>query len=137
MGLRRTANGIEMNFAPISLTGGIMRKTFSGIEKMTVGAAVLAAIGFLSAPVKAENTAAATYKTKCAACHGPDGKGETTTGKTMKVKDFASEDVQKMSDAELSDAISKGKGKMPPYKTLTADQVKELVGYVRAFAKKS
>jgi len=114
-----------------------MRKTISWIGTMTIGAVVLTAIGFLSPPAIADNTAEATYKTKCAACHGPDGKGETTTGKALKVKDFASEDVRKMSDADLSDAISKGKGKMPPYKTLTADQVKDLVGYVRAFAKKS
>jgi mono/diheme cytochrome c family protein len=114
-----------------------MRKAISWIGTMTIGAVVLTAIGFLSAPAKAENTSEATYKAKCAACHGPDGKGETTTGKAMKVKDFASEDVRKMSDADLSDAISKGKGKMPPYKTLTADQVKDLLGYVRAFAKKS
>jgi mono/diheme cytochrome c family protein len=114
-----------------------MRKTISWIGTMTIGAVVLAAIGFLSAPAKAENAAEATYKAKCAGCHGPDGKGETTTGKAMKVKDFASEDVRKMSDADLSDAISKGKEKMPPYKTLTADQVKDLVGYVRAFGRKS
>lgn len=114
-----------------------MQKTISGIGTMTIGAVALAAIGFLSASATAENTAEAAYKAKCAVCHGPDGKGETTTGKAMKVKDFASEDVRKMSDADLSDAISKGKGKMPPYKTLTPDQVKDLVGYVRAFAKKS
>ena len=114
-----------------------MRKTISWIEAVTIGAVVLAAIGFLNASARADNTAEATYKGKCAACHGPDGKGETTTGKAMKVKDFASEDVRKMSDADLGDAISKGKGKMPPFKTLTADQVKDLVGYVRAFAKKS
>ncbi len=69
-------------------------------------------------------------------CHGPDGKGETATGKTMKVKDFASDEVQKMSDADVTDAISKGKGKMPAYKTLTPDQVRGLVAYVRSFAKK-
>lgn len=114
-----------------------MRKTNSWIEGMMVAVAVLAAIAFLSAPAKADNAAAeATYKAKCAMCHGPDGKGETATGKTMKVKDFASEEVQKMSDADLSDAISKGKGKMPAYKTLTPDQVKDLVGYIRAFGKK-
>jgi mono/diheme cytochrome c family protein len=113
-----------------------MRKTISWIGTMTIGAVVLTAIGFLSAPAKAENSAEATFKAKCAACHGPDGKGETTTAKAMKVKDFASEDVRKMSDADLSDAISKGKGKMPPYKMLTADQVKDLVGYVRALGKK-
>jgi mono/diheme cytochrome c family protein len=114
-----------------------MRKTNNWIETMTVAVAVLAVIAFLSAPAKSDNAAVeATYKAKCAMCHGPDGKGETATGKTMKVKDFASEEVQKMSDADLSDAISKGKGKMPAYKTLTPDQVKDLVGYIRAFGKK-
>ena len=105
-------------------------------KKMVVAATVLTALVFLSSPAKADNTAEATYKAKCAMCHGPDGKGETATGKTMKAGDFASPDVQKMSDADLTDAISKGKGKMPAYKTLTADQVKDLVGYVRAFGKK-
>jgi cytochrome c6 len=85
---------------------------------------------------KADNTAEATYKAKCQMCHGPDGKGETPTGKAMKVKDFASEDVQKMSDADLGAGISAGKGKMPAFKTLTPEQVKDLVAYVRAFAKK-
>lgn len=114
-----------------------MRKINSWIETLTVAVAVLAAIAFLSAPAKADNASAeATYKAKCAMCHGPGGKGETTTGKTMKVKDFASEEVQKMSDADLSDAISKGKGKMPAYKTLTPEQLKDLVGYIRAFGKK-
>jgi cytochrome c6 len=102
---------------------------------MTFG---LALIGFSSvtSAAKADNTAEATYKAKCQMCHGPDGKGETPTGKAMKVKDFASEDVQKMSDADLSASISSGKGKMPAFKTLTPEQVKDLVAYVRAFAKK-
>jgi mono/diheme cytochrome c family protein len=69
-------------------------------------------------------------------CHGPDGKGETATGKAMKVHDFSSDEVQKMSDADLSAAITAGKAKMPPFKTLTPDQVKDLVAYIRAFGKK-
>jgi cytochrome c6 len=114
-----------------------MRKTTGWIAGITVAAFVLAAFAFLSAPAKADTAAAeATYKAKCAACHGPDGKGETATGKMMKVKDFSSEEVQKMSDADLSAAISSGKGKMPPFKTLSADQVKDLVAYIRTFAKK-
>lgn len=114
-----------------------MRKTNNWIAGIAVAALVLAAIAFLSAPAKADTAAAeATYKAKCAMCHGPDGKGETATGKMMKVKDFASDEVQKMSDADLSTAISGGKGKMPPYKALTPDQVKDLVGYIRAFGKK-
>jgi cytochrome c6 len=113
-----------------------MQKSLQSVSKITVGAILLAGLILLSAAAKADNTAEATYKAKCAMCHGPDGKGETPTGKAMKAGDFASEAVQKMSDADLTDAISKGKGKMPPYKTLTADQVKDLVGYVRAFGKK-
>jgi len=104
--------------------------------KAALALAVLVGICFLSAPAKADNTAEATYKAKCAMCHGPDGKGETATGKAMKAGDFASPDVQKMSDAELFDAIAKGKGKMPAYKTFTEDQVKDLVAYIRAFGKK-
>jgi mono/diheme cytochrome c family protein len=115
----------------------MMRKTNNWIEGMAMVAVVLAAVVFLSAPAKADNAAAeATYKAKCAMCHGADGKGETATGRAMKAGDFASADVQKMSDADLSTAISAGKAKMPPFKTLTADQVKDLVGYIRAFGKK-
>jgi mono/diheme cytochrome c family protein len=114
-----------------------MRKTTSWTPGILLLALVLATIAFLSAPAKGDTaTAEATYKAKCASCHGPDGKGETATGKMMHVKDFSSEEVQKMSDADLTAAITSGKGKMPPYKTLSADQVKDLVAYIRAFAKK-
>ena len=96
----------------------------------------LTVVSLAASSAKADNAAEATYKAKCQMCHGSDGKGETPTGKAMKAKDFASEDVQKMSDAELSAGISTGKGKMPAFKTLTPEQVKDLVAYVRAFAKK-
>ena len=114
-----------------------MRKTTSWIAGIMLVALVLATIVFLSAPANADTVAAeAAYKAKCAMCHGPDGKGETATGKMMKVKDFSSEEVQKMSDADLTAAIASGKGKMPPYKTFSSDQVKDLVAYIRAFGKK-
>lgn len=114
-----------------------MRKTTSLIVAMAVIAVMLAMIVFLSAPAKADAAAAeATYKAKCAMCHGPDGKGATAAGKAMGAKDFASDDVQKMSDADLSAAITGGKGKMPKYASLSADHVKDLVAYVRAFGKK-
>ena len=103
---------------------------------MTMAALTMAGLVFLPSPAKADNTAEATYKAKCAMCHGADGKGETATGKTLKAKDFASDEVQKQSDADLSAVISGGKGKMPAYKTLTPDQVKDLTAYVRAFGKK-
>jgi mono/diheme cytochrome c family protein len=97
---------------------------------------VLLLLGLVITAAKADNTAEATYKSKCQMCHGPDGKGETPTGKAMKVKDFSSEEVQKMTDAELAATITNGKGKMPAYKSLTPDQVKDLVAYIRALGKK-
>jgi cytochrome c6 len=112
-----------------------MKNTMKWAGTIAMGTA-LAAFAFLSAPARADNTAEATYKAKCASCHGADGKGETPAGKAMKAGDFGSEDVQKMSDADLSDAIAKGKAKMPAFKALTADQLKDLVGYIRALGKK-
>jgi cytochrome c6 len=95
---------------------------------------IVAVTFLLSTHAKADAAAAeATYKTKCAGCHGADGKGKAA----LKTQDFASADVQKMSDADLTAAITDGKGKMPAYgKSLKPDQVKDLVEYVRAFAKK-
>src|SRR5689334_4919131 len=82
-------------------------------------------------PARAQE-AAELYKTKCQACHGADGKGDTAAGKKLGVKDFHSPEVAKMSDQELFDITKKGKEKMPSYdKKLTDDQIKELVKYVR------
>src|SRR5271169_5715856 len=80
--------------------------------------------------------AAATYKAKCAMCHGPDGKG-SATGVKMGVHDFTSDDVQKQTDAQLTETITKGKGKMPAYDGKLKDtEIKDLVAYIRSLAKK-
>ncbi len=78
-----------------------------------------------------------TYKAKCASCHGADGAGQTGFGKAAHLHDLRSDEVQKASDAEMADTISKGKGKMPGYaKQLSQDQIKGLVSYIRGLAKK-
>ena len=91
-----------------------------------------------SGPLRAQD-APTLYKTKCAACHGADGSGSTTMGKSLGAKDLGSAEVQKQTDAQLTDSITNGMagGKMPAYKgKLTDDQIKSLVGYVRSLAKK-
>jgi len=55
------------------------------------------------------------YKAKCAACHGPDGKGEVPMGKKLSAHNLSSAEVQKQSDAQLTEVITKGKNKMPAY----------------------
>ena len=80
--------------------------------------------------------AVADYKAKCATCHGPDGKGDTAMGKTMKVKDLGSAEVQKQSDADMATIVEKGKKPMPGYEgKLTKDQIDGLVKYVRSLKK--
>ena len=96
----------------------------------------LLSIVFLAFPLHAAD-AAATFKAKCAACHGADGSGDTTLGKKLGVRAFSSADVQKQTDAELTAIISKGKGKMPPYAGKIADpDIAALVKHIRTFAKK-
>jgi mono/diheme cytochrome c family protein len=96
--------------------------------------AIAAGVAFWSTPATAE--AAATYKTKCAMCHGADGKGETPVGKKMGARDFASPEVQKETDDELTAIIAKGKNKMPAYeKSLKDTDIKEMVAFIRQLAK--
>jgi len=89
-----------------------------------------------ASPARSQPTGETLFKSKCAACHGPDGKGDTPAGKAHQLRDLAGPDVQKQSDEELSGIISAGKGKMPAYgKSLTPEQIKDLVTYIRAFKK--
>ena len=93
----------------------------------------LLAIGLVSvlSTFATAQDAAGTYKAKCAMCHGPDGKG----GK-MGTRDFASPEVKAETDAQLTEIISKGKGKMPAYgEKLKENEIKDLIGYVRSLAK--
>jgi mono/diheme cytochrome c family protein len=97
---------------------------------------MLAASLVLWSTSAAADDAAATYKAKCAMCHGADGKGDTPVGKKMGIRDLTSADVQKMSDAELTTITTKGKNKMPAYENkLSAAQIKDMVAYIRQLAK--
>jgi cytochrome c6 len=99
-------------------------------------AGLLVVSGMLTNPARPDDKSAATYKQKCAACHGADGKGETPTGKTLGVHSFASPETAKRSDEELAEVIEKGKGKMPKYgASLKPDDIKAMVAYVRTLGK--
>jgi mono/diheme cytochrome c family protein len=96
---------------------------------------VLATLLLISAFSLAETTAE-TYKTTCAMCHGPDGKGDTALGKNLHAKDLTSDEVQKQSDQELSTIIVKGKENMPGFEgRLTQAQINGLVKFIRALKK--
>lgn len=80
---------------------------------------------------------AAIYKAKCASCHAADGSGNTSIGKSMKLRDLRSPEVQKQTDKELFTLTADGKGKMPGYKSkLSEADINALVAYMRDLAKK-
>jgi mono/diheme cytochrome c family protein len=99
--------------------------------------ALVAFAFLLSAPLRADGDGASMFKAKCAMCHGPDGKGEVPMGKKLAARDLTSADVQKQSDAQLTEVVTKGKNKMPSYgDKLSKEQVAQLVAYIRELAKK-
>ncbi len=80
-----------------------------------------------------------TYKTKCAGCHGVDGKG-TTAGQKMGAPSFSSDKVQKASDAELADFIENGGPQKKAShafgaKGISATDAKGLAAYVKTLGK--
>jgi mono/diheme cytochrome c family protein len=85
------------------------------------------------------------WKSKCASCHGEDGKADTEKGKQMKIGDLTAADFQKKrTDEEMKKVINDGfkeekggvKKEMDPYKDeLKPEQVDALVAYIRGFKK--
>ncbi|HEY1086475.1 MAG TPA: cytochrome c [Archangium sp.] len=85
------------------------------------------------------------FGSKCGSCHGKDGKAQTEKGKKMAMRDIASPEFQKVSDADMKKAILEGvkgekngvKQEMDAYKEdLKPEEVDALVSYMREFAKK-
>jgi cytochrome c6 len=85
--------------------------------------------------------ASENWDNHCTKCHGADGKGQTKTGKKLKLKDYTDAKVQaEMKDEEIIKVItdgvtdSAGTEKMKAYKAeLSADEIKDLLAYVRKF----
>ena len=102
------------------------------MKKTMVVLAMFALVVSIAMPAFAAD-GAATFKAKCAMCHGADGTKENPG---MGVKSLAGADVQKQSDADLVGAVSKGKGKMPAYAgKLSDDEIKGVVAFVRTLKK--
>ena len=106
------------------------------MSKIICLAIIVAAPVQLFARTRADDKSAATYKAKGATCHGADGRGDTTAGKSTKARSFADAEVVKASDDDLAGIIEKGKAKMPGYgKSLKPDEIKDMVAYIRSLAK--
>ncbi len=105
------------------------------MKKIVMLAAVF---GFAAAISASAADAKDNWDSLCAKCHGPDGKGQTKMGQKLGVKDFTDAKVQAdLKDDTATKAIKEGlkdadgKTLMKPFDTLTDDEVKALVAYVR------
>ncbi len=102
--------------------------------------AVLAAVfGFAAAISASAADGKQVWADHCASCHGADGKGQTKMGQKLGVKDFTDAKVQAdLKDDAMTKAIKEGlkdaggKTLMKPFDTLTDDEVKAVVTYIRS-----
>jgi mono/diheme cytochrome c family protein len=100
-----------------------------------IPALLLCCLALLTA-TKAQPDPAKIFKTNCTLCHGADGSGDNPTGKAFHAKDLRSAEVQKQTDAELAEVITKGRGKMPAFGAkIKPDVVTKLVAYLRELPK--
>jgi mono/diheme cytochrome c family protein len=109
-----------------------MRKLFLRL----VPAVILCSLVLPSA-IQAESDPAKLYQTSCTLCHGADGSGDTAPGKAFHAKDLRSDEVQKQTDAQLTEVITKGRGKMPAFGAkIKPEDITKLVAYIRELPKK-
>jgi mono/diheme cytochrome c family protein len=104
--------------------------------KNTIALSVLLMIALAGGAVAQSAPAKDLFASRCAICHGPDGSAQSAMGKSLKIRDFHSADVQQQTDADLKTVITKGKGKMPTFGgKLKPEQIDQLVGYIREIGK--
>lgn len=82
------------------------------------------------------------WDTLCVKCHGAEGKGDTKMGAKLGCKDMTDAKVQaEIKDDAAFKALKEGlksaddKTLMKPFDTLSDDEIKALVAYVRTLKK--
>jgi mono/diheme cytochrome c family protein len=96
------------------------------VPKLLIFLVVVVLAVAIALPVFAAD-GAATYKTKCAMCHGPEGQGKT--GPALKGTSLTAD--------QIVDVLTKGaEAKKPPHKKpvsgLSADDAKAVAEYVKS-----
>jgi mono/diheme cytochrome c family protein len=106
----------------------LMKTTKLVMLVMTIAVALFILIPNLS---WAAEDGAAIYKTKCAACHGADAAGKPAA----KIPSLIGDEAKKASDADLEKAVTEKPKHAGVAKSLTTDQVKAVVAYIRTLQK--
>ncbi len=75
--------------------------------------------------VKAGGVGATTYNNQCAACHGPDRKGQAPVFPSLV------DATQHLSAGQMADVVHNGRGRMPSFPNIQGDNLQALLTYVR------
>ncbi|MFZ0283611.1 MAG: cytochrome c [Terriglobales bacterium] len=102
-------------------------------RKLVLVVMTLAMVLFILIPSLswAGDDGASLYKAKCAACHGVDAAGKPAA----KIPSLVSDEAKKASDGDLAKEVVEKPKHPGMVKTLTPDQVKMIVTYVRSLQK--
>ncbi len=73
------------------------------------------------------------YIAKCSACHAPDGSGNNTIGRSLKLGDIRPS-IKGMTDDQLREIVLQGKGKMPPTRKFDNGKIRNLTLFLRDVA---
>jgi mono/diheme cytochrome c family protein len=70
----------------------------------------------------------------CAACHGPDGRGDGPTAKRLDIppRDFADPRAYSEGDSpvQIAASIRRGAGAMPAFRDLTEDEARDIAAWI-------
>ena len=93
---------------------------------------VLAAAVSLAGAICFAQDGAATYKAKCAMCHGPTGTPSAGMAKAMGIKPVSDPSIKALTVAQIEATVKNGKGKMKPVAGLTDPQVNAVAAYFKS-----
>lgn len=93
---------------------------------------LLAATVLLACGMSFADDGAATYKSKCAMCHGAAGTPSAAMSKAMGIKPVSDPAMKALTVEQISAAVKNGKGKMKPIAGLTDPQVKDVANYFKS-----
>ncbi len=102
-----------------------MTKTIRSLLVLAAVVCLAGAVGF------AQTSGDATYKAKCAMCHGAAGVPSAGMAKAMGVKAVTDPEIKHLTAEQMLNAVKNGKGKMKPVAGLSDAQMKDAVNTYR------
>ncbi len=92
---------------------------------------VLAAVVAFAGSICFAQDGAATFKAKCAMCHGPTGTPSAGMAKMMGIKPVSDPSMQALTVSQIVSTVKNGKGKMKPIAGLTDPQIQAVAAYFK------